>query len=337
MNIYGKKSLSSYDDFIIKQSNENIHSILIHLYNFEIYEYIALNVTNDYDVVKSIINSGIEMIKSLKKIVQYLYRNMHLKVFAFDINNFTSYKSYVDSIINQVCDLINEVTCKMNLHKIITFTNYEEGVSLLNSKMSLSCYESDNKHCNVYNKYKSSNDNDNSEDDYNDNKYMNDNIYNTNHYMHYSRGINSLSDIKLNSNKCLEFVDKLISSPNNNNSNNSNYTYKLTLFETNIKIIKIQIIDFFYFRNFSINTITHLTLGYFPSITELNTFLHKLPLINTTSLSKVKFFLKSNHNFSYTTLTTFFSFTWPKHTLTSIKLIYERSSLNINNMNTLTL
>jgi hypothetical protein len=36
---------------------------------------------------------------------------------------------------------------------------------------------------------------------------------------------------------------------------------------------------------------------------------HELPLTNTTSLSKVKFFLKSNYNFSYTTLTTFFSFT----------------------------
>ena len=337
LNIYAKKSLSLYDDFIIKQCNENVHSILIHLYNFEIYEYIALNVTNDYDVVKSIVNSGIEMIKSLKKVVEYLYRNMQLKVLAFEINNFTSYKSYVDSIINQVCDLINEVTCKMNLHKMIIFTNHNEGLSLLNNKMSLCCYEMDNKYCNVYSKYKPSNnnDNDNSEDDYNDNddEYINDNIYNTNHYIHYSRGINSLNDIKLNSNKCLEFVDKLISSPNNNN----NYIYKLTLFETNIKIIKSQTIDFFYFRNFAINTITHLTLGYFPTITELNTFLHKLPLTNTTYLSKVKFFLKSNHNFSYTTLTTFFSFTWPKHTLTSIKLIYDRSSSNVNNINTLTL
>ena len=336
LNIYGKKSLSSYDDFIIKQCNESVHSILIHLYNFEIYEYIALNVTNDYDVVKSIVNSGIEMLKGLKKVVEYLYRNMQLKVFAFDINNFTSYKSYVGSIINQVCDLINEVTCKMNLHKMIMFTNQEEGVSVLNGKMSLCCYEMDNKYCNVYNKYKSSNENDNSEDDNDDDEYMNDSIYNANHCMHYSQGINSISvlnDIKLNSNKCLEFVDKLISSSNSNSKN----IYKLTLFETNIKIIKSQTIDFFYFRNFAINTITHLTLGYFTTITELNTFLHKLPLDNSTSLSKVKFLLKSNHNFSYTSFTTFFSFTWPKQTLTSIKLIYERSSSNVNNINTLTL
>ena len=100
--------------------------------------------------------------------------------------------------------------------------------------------------------------------------------------------------------------------------------FKLVLFDNNIRIKKSQTIDFYYFEFFSIQRINNLILGYFHNISELNTFLGKIKLYELCNMKKFVCFLKSNNKINEKSLTKFFKLQWPKNTLESIKLIFEK-------------
>ena len=100
--------------------------------------------------------------------------------------------------------------------------------------------------------------------------------------------------------------------------------FKLVLFDNNIKIKNSQSIDFYFFEYFSLQRITHLILGYFYNISELNKFLKKIKLYELCNMKKFICFLKNNNKISEKSLTTFFKLEWPKNTLESIKIIFEK-------------
>ena len=100
--------------------------------------------------------------------------------------------------------------------------------------------------------------------------------------------------------------------------------FKLVLFDNNIRIKKSQTIDFYYFEYFSLQRITKLVLGYIHNISELNLFLNKIKLYELCNMKNFICFLKSNNKINEKSLTTFFKLQWPKNTLTSIKIIFEK-------------
>ena len=112
--------------------------------------------------------------------------------------------------------------------------------------------------------------------------------------------------------------------------------FKLSLFDNNIRIKSSQSIDFYFFEYFSLQRITHLTIGYFYNISELNKFFRKIKLYELCNMKKFICFLKSNNKINEKSLTNFFKLEWPKNTLESIKIIFEKFSkiqeekLNLN-------
>ena len=100
--------------------------------------------------------------------------------------------------------------------------------------------------------------------------------------------------------------------------------FKLVLFDNNIKIKKSQTIDFYFFEYFSLQRITHLIIGYFYNISELNEFLGKIKLYELCNMKKFICFLKSNNKINEKSLTKFFKLEWPKNTLETIKIIFEK-------------
>ena len=107
-------------------------------------------------------------------------------------------------------------------------------------------------------------------------------------------------------------------------SNTNKKRFKLVLFDNNIRIKKSQTIDFYYFEYFSLQRITKLVLGYIYNISELNSFLNKIKLYELCNMKNFICFLKSNNKINEKSLTTFFKLQWPKNTLTSIKIIFEK-------------
>ena len=100
--------------------------------------------------------------------------------------------------------------------------------------------------------------------------------------------------------------------------------FKLVLFDNNIRIKKSQTIDFYFFEYFSLQRITNLNIGYFYNISELNLYLEKIKLYELCNMKKFVCFLKSNNKINEKSLTKFFKLQWPKNTLESIKLIFEK-------------
>ena len=105
---------------------------------------------------------------------------------------------------------------------------------------------------------------------------------------------------------------------------NQEKKFKLVLFDNNIRIKNSQTIDFYFFEYFSLQRITHLTIGYFHNIKELNALLTKIKLYELCNMRKIICFLKSNNKINEKTLTTFFKLEWPKNSLESIKIIFEK-------------
>ena len=99
--------------------------------------------------------------------------------------------------------------------------------------------------------------------------------------------------------------------------------FKLSLFDNNIRIKNSQTIDFYFFEYFSLQRITHLTIGYFYNISELNKFFGKIKLYELCNMKKFICFLKSNNKINEKSLTTFFKLEWPKNTLESIKIMVQ--------------
>ena len=111
---------------------------------------------------------------------------------------------------------------------------------------------------------------------------------------------------------------------NINFSKKNQKKFKLVLFDNNIKIKKSQTIDFYFFEYFSLQRITHLIIGYFHNISELNSFLGKIKLYELCNMKKFICFLKSNSKINEKSLTKFFKLEWPKNTLETIKIIFEK-------------
>ena len=109
--------------------------------------------------------------------------------------------------------------------------------------------------------------------------------------------------------------------------------FRLLLFDNNINIKKNKIIDFYFFEQYSLKRIEDLCIGYFLNISELNRFLRKIKLHELCNLKKFKCFLKSNYKIKEKSLSTFFKLDWPKNTLTSIKIIFEKYVKNLDNEN----
>ena len=105
---------------------------------------------------------------------------------------------------------------------------------------------------------------------------------------------------------------------------NQEKKFKLVLFDNNIRIKNSQTIDFYFFEYFSLQRITHLIIGYFHNIKELNKLLTKIKLYELCNMRKFVCFLKSNNKINEKTLTTFFKLEWPKNALESIKIIFEK-------------
>ena len=106
--------------------------------------------------------------------------------------------------------------------------------------------------------------------------------------------------------------------------NTNKKKFKLVLFDNNIRIKKSQTIDFYFFEYYSLQRITKLILGYFYNISELNMFLNKIKLYELCNMKNFICFIKSNNKINEKSLTTFFKLQWPKSTLVSIKLIFEK-------------
>ena len=107
-------------------------------------------------------------------------------------------------------------------------------------------------------------------------------------------------------------------------SSQNKKSFKLVLFDNNIRIKNSQTIDFYYFEYYSFQRITKLVLGYIYNISELNLFLNKIKLYELCNMKNFICFLKSNNKVNEKSLTTFFKLQWPKNTLTSIKIIFEK-------------
>ena len=150
-------------------------------------------------------------------------------------------------------------------------------------------------------------------------KYINiffSNIINENDY-------NSDSFIKSDLIYSLPYIDEY-EYKNINLSKINEKKFKLVLFDNNIKVKNSQSIDFYFFEYFSFQRITHLIIGYFINISELNKFLKKIKLYELCNMKKFICFIKSNNKINEKTLTTFFKLEWPKNTLESIKIIFEK-------------
>ena len=100
--------------------------------------------------------------------------------------------------------------------------------------------------------------------------------------------------------------------------------FKLVLFDNNIKIKNSQTIDFYFFEYYSLQRITQLVIGYFSNIKELNKFLSKIKLDELCNMKKFICFLKNNGKINEKSLTTFYKQQWPKNTLETIKIIFEK-------------
>ena len=109
--------------------------------------------------------------------------------------------------------------------------------------------------------------------------------------------------------------------------------FKLVLFDNNINIKKNKIIDFYFFEEYLLKRIEDICIGYFLDISELNIFLRKIKLYELCNLKKFTCFLKSNYKIKEKSLSTFFKLDWPKNTLTSIKIIFEKYVKNLDNEN----
>jgi hypothetical protein len=100
--------------------------------------------------------------------------------------------------------------------------------------------------------------------------------------------------------------------------------FMLVLFDNNIKIKSSQIIDFYFFEYYSLQRITKLVIGYFNNLKELNKFLGKIKLYELCNMKKFICFLKNNMKINEKSLATFFKLHWPKNTLETIKIIFEK-------------
>ena len=308
LNYYGKFSNYVFDKFLMNAIRFNyiIKTILINIFEFESYEYLSL-VKYNQDIIDDITSKAGSLFDNLKLIFNNLVKQK-LQLVGVQIKDFISYKSYEKSILSKFKDFIREVIGK-RIKIIMMFTdtddNYKSKHNLILQTISK----------NSFSKYfdKAFVSQNNIDTFYNDISNRN---TNTNEY----EIIPSLPNFFLEHNTCMYKNEKI----------KNNEYFDLTIFEKELKILNNKTIDLFFFRTFKVDFITNLKLGYFASLHELNTFLSKLQLQQLYSLSKVTFYIRTNKTFSYRNIGTFFNLDWPKRSLKSIKLLYEKGFLYEN-------
>ena len=103
--------------------------------------------------------------------------------------------------------------------------------------------------------------------------------------------------------------------------------------KNNIKIVNNKNIEFYFFNEknyFNLNRISHLKIGYFNNLVEINVLFNKFKLYELYSLQKIIIFIKNNSSLTSKILSKFFSLKWPKNNLKSIKIIFEKNYLDKN-------
>ena len=106
--------------------------------------------------------------------------------------------------------------------------------------------------------------------------------------------------------------------------NNFSPSFKLILFEKDIKIQINKSIDFNFLNIYNFERVTNLQLGYFMTLSQLIICLSKIKLYKMYRLNKVTFYIKSNNTINQINLKKFFEIQFPKKVLNSIKIIYEK-------------
>lgn len=310
-NAYGKLSTFKFEKFLqdLIRFNFKVESFMINIFEFESYEYLSL-IKYNQDIIDEVTLKAISLFESLKTIFIQLH-SQKLNLITLQVKDFVSYKSYMKDIIIKFKDLVREILSK-KLKTIMLFSDVVDNYKIIKKNM----YSSISKES--YTKYfgKKFIDENNIDQFYNEISNSTSFTLNANNEI-----IPSLPNLIIEYNYALNKAEKHFDAKN---------LFYLTIFERELKILNNKTIDLFYLRNFQVEYITNMKLGYFNSFNDLLILLGKLPLWNMHSLKKVTFYLRSNKNFSYRNIGNFFDLQWPKRTLTSIKFLYEKGYLYEN-------
>jgi len=296
-NLYGKYStLKINKKFFENFKLNSIQSFVINFYNFEHYDYFQTLQEKNYHNMLKIFDINIEYIN---KIITVLNRK-NLKLIAFNIKQFNSKISYINDVMSQLTDFIKDLISKnLSQNLYLNFSNV-----LCENDYNNIFYNQT-----YYNK---------------SNKYYNGNYYNNNN--------DNINDLIL-STPNLFFDINIYNEKIKKNKKNKNTFFYLTLLENNIKIVNNKNIEFYFFNQknyFNLNRISHLKIGYFNNLVEINVLFNKFKLYELYSLQKVIFFIKNNSSLTLKILSKFFALKWPKNNLKSIKIIYEKNVLDKN-------
>ena len=295
-NLYGKYSgLKINKKFFDNFKFNSIQSFVINFYNFEHYDYFQTLQEKNYNNMLKIFNINIEYIN---KIITVLNRK-NLKLISFNIKQFNSKISYINDVMLQLTEFIKDLISKnLSQNLYLNFSNV-----LCENDYNNIFYNQT-----YYNK---------------SNKYFNNNYYNNN---------DNINDLIL-STPNLFFDINIYNEKIKKIKKNKNSFFYLTLFENNIKIVNNKNIEFYFFNEknyFNLNRISHLKIGYFNNLVEINVLFNKFKLYELYSLQKIIIFIKNNSSLTPKILSKFFSLKWPKNNLKSIKIIFEKNILDKN-------
>ena len=307
-NAYGKFSTFKFEKFLqdLIRFNFKVESFMINIFEFENYEYLSL-IKYNQDIIDEVTRNAISLFESLKLIFLQLH-SQKLNLITLQVKDFVSYKSYMKDIIIKFKDLVREILSK-KIKTIVLFSDVIDNCKVI-KKNVLSSVSKES-----YTKYfgKKFIEENNIEQFYNEISNSLSLSLNVNNEI-----IPSLPNLLIEYNYALNKAEKHFNTKN---------MFYLTIFEKELKVLNNKTIDLFYLRNFQVEYITNMKLGYFNSFNDLLILLGKLPLWNLHSLKKITFYLRSNKNFSYRNIGNFFDLQWPKRTLTSIKFLYEKGFL----------